>query len=132
MVSFAGQAYDLSLFTLSIAVTGIVILGMAVYIILFLRYLESSDKGLGKFRVPVIVYCVCISGMFSASVLLWITSGIMELGLVVLGALLFVISDSIIAVREFHHDISYREIKVMSTYLAAIFLISLSPLLILS
>jgi uncharacterized membrane protein YhhN len=136
MLTFAVQAFNLNasstLMIESLILTGIMILGLAIYILLFLRYLESSNKGLGKFRIPVMIYCIFISGMLSASVLLWRVSNVMEFGLVVFGALLFVISDSIIAVREFHHDISYREIKVMSTYFAAIFLISLSPLLILS
>ncbi len=131
MISLMGQAIELGISSDSLLLTGIVIIGLIIYLVLFLRYLESSDKGLGKFRTPVIIYCIFISGMLSSAVLLWTTSGIMEFGFVVLGALLFVISDSIIAIREFHHDLAYRELKVISTYHAAIFLLSLSPLIIL-
>ena len=131
LVTFIGQAIDIGITTDSLLLTGIVAVGMVVYIFLFLRYLESSDKGLGKFRIPVLIYCIFISIMLSSTILLWTTAGIFEFGLVVLGGLLFVISDSIIAISEFHHDIMCREIKVMSTYFAAIFFLSLSPLIIL-
>ncbi|MHA1993941.1 MAG: lysoplasmalogenase [Candidatus Hodarchaeales archaeon] len=131
LVTFAGQALEIGITTDSLLLSGIVAVGTIVYILFFLRYLESSDKGLGKFRTPVLIYCVFISLMLTSTVLLWTTSSVAEFGVVVFGALLFVISDSIIAVHEFHHDISYREIKVMSTYYAAIFLLSLSSLTIL-
>ncbi|MHA1975727.1 MAG: lysoplasmalogenase [Candidatus Hodarchaeales archaeon] len=130
MVTFIGEAVDIGITAESLFLTEIVAVGTIIYIILFLRYLETSDKGLGKFRLPVLIYCIFISGMLSSTVLLWINSGVLEFVLVILGALLFVISDSTIAVREFHHDFSYREIKVMSTYYAAIFLLSLSPVVI--
>ena len=130
LIAFIGHSFEIGVTTDSLLLSGVVAVGTVVYIILFLRYLESSDKGLGKFRTPVLIYCVFISLMLTSTVLLWTSSGIIEFGVVVLGALLFVISDSTIAVREFHHDFSYREIKVMSTYYAAIFLLSLSPLII--
>ncbi len=131
LVTFTGQAIEFGITTDSLLLTGIVAVGMVVYIFLFLRYLETSDKGLGKFRIPVLIYCIFISSMLSSTILLWTIAGVFEFGLVVLGGLLFVTSDSIIAISEFHHDITYREIIVMSTYFAAIFLLSLSPLIIL-
>ncbi|PWI46724.1 hypothetical protein CEE45_15330 [Candidatus Heimdallarchaeota archaeon B3_Heim] len=132
LVTFTGQAIEIGITSDSLLLTGFVAVVMVVYIFLFLRYLESSVKGLGKFRIPVLIYCIFISGMLSSTVLLWTTLGRLVIGLMVLvvGGLLFVFSDSIIAIREFHHDFSYREIKVMSTYFAAIFLLSLSPLII--
>ncbi len=106
----------------------LIALGISIYLLFFIRYLESSEKGLGKFRIPVIIYCIIIGLMLVSTILLWTTSMIAEILLVVLGGVLFIISDSIIAVKEFHHEISYREIKVMSTYYSAIFLLSLSSL----
>ncbi|MHA1236884.1 MAG: lysoplasmalogenase family protein, partial [Candidatus Hodarchaeales archaeon] len=73
--------------------------------------------------------CVFLSGMFLSTFLLWMSSGVMELGIVVLGGLLFVISDSFIAIREFHHQINYSTLKVMTTYYSAIFLLSLASLI---
>jgi uncharacterized membrane protein YhhN len=103
-------------------------LAISIFLLFFLRYLESSEKGLGKLRFPVIIYCIVIGLMLVSTILLWTTTMKAEIALIVLGGLLFVISDSIIAVKEFHHEISYREIKVMSTYYSAIFLLSLSAL----
>ena len=129
IVTFLGQVLTLGIDTQALVITAVVTLGMVIYIILFLRYLESSEKGLGEFRIPVLVYCAFLSGMFLSTFLLWMNSGVMELGFVVLGGLLFVISDSIIAIREFHHPINYGTLKVMSTYYSAIFLLSLASLI---
>ena len=128
IVSFLGQALTIGVDMESILITAVAILGMIIYVIFFLRYLESSEKGLGEFRIPVLIYCTFLSGMFISTVLLWTSLGVMEFGLVVLGGLLFVISDSIIAIREFHHPISHSVLKVMSTYYTAIFFLSLSSL----
>jgi len=129
IVAFVGQALTTEINIEPLLITAVVTLGMIVYIILFLRYLESSEKGLGEFRIPVLLYCVFLSGMFLSTFLLWMSSGVMELGIVVLGGLLFVISDSIIAIREFHHQINYSTLKVMTTYYSAIFLLSLASLI---
>ncbi|UCE13553.1 MAG: lysoplasmalogenase [Candidatus Heimdallarchaeota archaeon] len=129
-VAFLGQTLTLGVTVESLFLPGLVTLVMIIYIFLFLRYLESSETGLGKFRIPVLIYCVFISLMFISSVLLLSVSGIIEFGLVALGGLFFVISDSIIAVREFHHVISYRELKVMSTYYAAILFLSLAVFMV--
>ncbi len=123
--AFIGQSLTLRITIESLIPAGLVTLVMAIYIIFFIRYLETSETGLGKFKIPVLVYCIFISMMFVSSVLLWFTSGVMEFGISVLGALLFVISDSIIAVKEFHHEIK-NVFGIMSTYYTAILLLSLS------
>ncbi len=129
IVAFVGQALTKEINVEPLLLTAVVTLGMVIYIVFFLRYLESSEKGLGEFKIPVLLYCAFLSGMFLSTFLLWMSSGVMELGIVVLGGLLFVISDSIIAIREFHHPINYSTLKVMSTYYSAIFLLSLASLI---
>ena len=129
-IAFIGQSLTFGVSVDSLIPALLVTLVMAIYLFLFIRYLETSETGLGKFKVPVLVYCIFISLMLVSSILLWFTSGVLEFGVSVLGGLLFVTSDSIIAVKEFHHEISYRELKVMSTYYAAIFLLSLAAILI--
>lgn len=128
ILTFVGQSYTVGITTESLIITGIITIGIVGYDVFFIRYLESSEKGLGKFRMPVIIYCIFLSGMFLSTVLLWTSSSIGEFGLVVLGGFLFVISDSIIAIREFHYLIPNNIVKVMSTYYSAIFLLSLSSL----
>jgi uncharacterized membrane protein YhhN len=113
---------------IALLVTAIVFLAMIVYTYLLQRYLQSSAKGLGKMRGPVVFYAILISLMLSTSVLLWITSGIFTGAFVVLGAILFVISDSLIGIRDFHHHFAKAAIAVQSTYYLAIFLLSMTVL----
>lgn len=128
--AFFGQAITIGPSVEALALTAVVIVMVALYMVMFLRYLESSETGLGEYKVPVIAYCIVISLMFVSSVLLWSTSGEWEVIAVALGALIFVISDSLIGVHEFHHKISGNVLKVMTTYYAAIFLLSLSVIVI--
>ncbi len=70
------------------------------------------------------VYALMISLTLSTSLLLWLTSGA-TLGFIPLvGAVFFILSDSVIGIREFHHDIRNAEIMILSTYCPAIFLLS--------
>jgi uncharacterized membrane protein YhhN len=128
IVAFLGQSLTIGVRGESVLITAVVTLVMIIYVLFILRYLESSEKGLGEFRVPVIIYCVFLSGMFISTILLWMNTT-MIFALVAIGGALFVISDSIIAIREFHHPIKNGVLKVMSTYHAAIFLLSLSSIL---
>jgi uncharacterized membrane protein YhhN len=129
IVTFVGESLTIGISTEAFIITGLVTIAVAGYDVFFIRYLETSEEGLGEFRIPVIIYCVFLSGMFLSTLLLWTSSNTQEFGLVVLGGLLFVISDSIIAIREFHHPITNNIIKVMSTYYSAIFLLSLSSIM---
>ncbi|MHA2216842.1 MAG: lysoplasmalogenase [Candidatus Hodarchaeales archaeon] len=128
IVAFLGQSLTIGVNGESILITAIVTLVIIIYVLFILRYLESSEKGLGKFRVPVIIYCAFLSGMFVSTILLWMNTT-MTFALVAIGGAFFVISDSIIAIREFHHPINHSVLKIMSTYHAAIFLLSLSSII---
>ena len=76
-------------------------------------------RGLGDMKIPVIVY--------TAIILLMLLSALNRYGkvnglsyiLVVIGALLFVISDSLIAVNKFHMKIDFAGILIMISYVAA-------------
>ena len=129
-LAFITQALTLGISLENAFLTVVISIVIIGYIILFFRFLDSSEEGLGKLKIPVIVYCVVISLMLLSSFLLWITAGIIELIVVVLGAISFVISDSFIGIREFHHPIKKSVIKVMSTYYLAIFLFSISVLVV--
>lgn len=113
---------------IAILATAIVFTVMIAYAYLLQRYLQSSQKGLGKMRGPVVFYAILISLTLSTSVLLWITSGIVAGAFVVLGAVLFVVSDSLIGIRDFHHHFAKAAIAVQSTYYLAIFLLSMTVL----
>jgi uncharacterized membrane protein YhhN len=133
-IAFIGQSLANQFTNYSFLLTSIAFLCVIIYIILFVRYLDSSEFGLGKFKVPVIIYCAAISMMFISTILLWTTLGFfsyLEFGLVSLGGFLFIFSDSIIALREFRNRrFSKNVLVVMLTYYSAIFLLSLSSILI--
>ncbi|MFX1284034.1 MAG: lysoplasmalogenase family protein [Promethearchaeota archaeon] len=129
-IAFLGQAFSIGISFETLIPTAVVIGVVVGYMFMFLRYLDSSETGLGEFKIPVIMYCLVISTMLISSFLLWITLGILEVIVMILGAIIFVISDSIIGIHEFHHKISRNVLKVMGTYYMAIFLLSLGVLLI--
>ena len=83
---------------------------------------------------PVVLYMSIISlNVLSAGglSLLLIESNVFSL-IVLVSSLLFFLSDSIIALREFHRDFPLKHsiFAIMSTYYTAIFLISLIPLIV--
>ena len=80
------------------AAVGVVLVGGVVY-----RYLSP---GLGNMRVPVIAYIVVISAMVhrALAVALVYTGAMTQPALMVAGALLFYLSDAILAINKFRFD----------------------------
>lgn len=114
-LTFTGIALVIGLFAI-----------MLVYVYMLYRYLQSSKKGLGRLRIAVLFYSLLISIMFCTSVLLSWLYGNPAGALIGVAAFLFVVSDSLIAVKEFHHKFSKAELKILGVYYSAIFLFSLS------
>jgi uncharacterized membrane protein YhhN len=104
---------------------GCVILGV-IYVIWLIRYLRSSGPEIPPFILRAgSLYFILVAATIGTSVLLWQTSSI-GLGLLpVIGALFFILSDSLIGINAFHHDITHHELYIMLTYYLAIFLLSL-------
>ena len=100
---------------------------MLIYIILFHRYLLSADEPTELLKA-VDVYALAISMTFSTSILLWLSTGTLLGFLPSIGVVSFIVSDSMIGVREFHHRFRFDEPLTMVTYYLAIFLIALSVL----
>ncbi len=73
-------------------------------------------------RIPVVIYCTVITlmGIYAAS---RNTPSKTSYRYILAGAVLFIISDSLIAVNKFHTDIPGDAIYIMSTYGAAQYLI---------
>lgn len=76
----------------------------------------------GDLRIPVVVYCTVITlmGIYAAS---RNTPSKASYRYILAGAVLFIISDSLIAVNKFHTDIPKDALYIMSTYGAAQYLI---------
>ena len=80
---------------------------------------------LGDMRLPVIVYAVVILLMLAGALNRFEKVNSPSYRLVLAGAVLFVLSDSAIAVNKFSLDFDYSGFVIMSTYIAAQYLITI-------
>jgi uncharacterized membrane protein YhhN len=87
----------------------------------FLVYFLYDD--LGDMRVPVIVYACVILTMLSGAISRLGKVSRISYYLVLSGAMLFVLSDSMIAVNKFSYPFSGSRVLIMSTYVTGQFLI---------
>jgi len=79
-------------------------------------------------KVPVILYMVIILLMLLSALNRYGKVNGLSYILVVIGAMLFVISDSLIAITKFHMNINFGGIVIMITYVAGQYLIALGCL----
>jgi uncharacterized membrane protein YhhN len=85
--------------------------------VVLLRYLW---KGLPKkLRPPSFLYMLIIASMASCAILFALYGNSPLRWLAALGGLIFVASDSTLSIDAFHHSVRYRNVIVMSTYIAA-------------
>ncbi len=125
-VNFLWQTSNVGLVTTNLVVPIVCMGGLSVFVFLFIKYLRSSGPEVPDFVLKAgTLYFLMISATFSTSILLWLTTGNIWGLIPVIGALFFLISDSIIAINAFHHKISRAQLFIMPTYYLAIFLLSL-------
>jgi uncharacterized membrane protein YhhN len=99
---------------------------MILFIILAVRFLDSSEPRLGPLKVPLIIYVLILSLTLSSSLILWLTTGT-TLGFIpFIGAIIFVVSDLLIGVKLFQRNFNKAEYTIFTTYYIAIFLLTLS------
>ena len=72
-----------------------------------------------EMQIPIVVYAICITAMACMARLRMELTSNVSFQWVMLGSLLFVISDSAIAVDKFYQPVPYDEVVIMSTYVAA-------------
>lgn len=96
-------------------------LPFALATLTFLLFLKNGIDS--KLLIPVVTYCIVITtmGIFAAN---RITNKI-SYNLVLIGSILFIISDSLIAFNKFHSPLPANAFWVMGTYGIAQFLIVL-------
>ena len=95
-----------------------------VFYVTVLLYLLLPHTG--AVRVPVILYAVVLMAMgWQAAALWWAMRDTAAL-LAMAGALLFIASDSILALDRFRAPVPQRDLLVMSTYYGALLLIAWS------
>jgi uncharacterized membrane protein YhhN len=78
---------------------------------------------LGSMKVPVILYAIVILTMVFAAITRYGKVELQSYLLVLAGAILFVISDSALAINKFSHPFNSSGLVVMSTYVVAQFMI---------
>lgn len=102
------------------------------FVILLLVYASGLfyllKEGLGEMLVPVIIYMIVILSMATTA---FVRRGIVNsnsYNLVFIGAIFFMISDSILALNKFYQPIPFSNISIMLTYALAQYLIVLGIL----
>jgi uncharacterized membrane protein YhhN len=76
---------------------------------------------LGDLRIPVLVYAMAISAMVISAI--YRKNVLKGYSAVVLGVVLFLISDAVLAISKFGGALPFQDIVIMSTYMTAQFLI---------
>jgi uncharacterized membrane protein YhhN len=128
--NFLWQSISVGLTTIPMVVAAVCMVVGVVYVFILIRYLRASGPEIPPFILRAgTLYFIIIAATLSTSLLLWQTSGATLGFLPVLGALIFIASDSFIGINEFHHKLGRHEFYIMPTYYLAIFLLSLGVLL---
>lgn len=91
-----------------------------IFLVTILRILWPF---LNEMKIPVLVYAIVISLMLLMSIKAYFQWEKPSNLWVLIGALLFVISDSILAINKFHSPVLMSSFWIMSTYLGAQFCI---------
>ena len=76
---------------------------------------------LGDLRIPVLVYAMAISGMVISAI--YRKKTLKGYSAVVMGVVLFLISDAVLAISKFGGALPFQDIVIMCTYMTAQFLI---------
>ncbi len=78
---------------------------------------------LGGLKIPVIVYALVLTLMVVQSIFRLGRTNAKSFWLVFFGAGFFMLSDSLLAINKFYQPISFAGVWVMTTYIAAVYLI---------
>ncbi len=91
------------------------------YLLLFLILINVLYDGLGSMKIPVIIYAMTISFLGVVSLLLFLQSRTKTSLLLLFGVLIFITSDTILALNLFYEKQSFYPILIMTTYVMAQF-----------
>ena len=102
------------------------VFGSLTLIGVYLFYFLSTMWGkLETMKIPVTIYAIVISTMLFIVIQLFASKSLRKGEILLLGAFLFVVSDSLLAWNMFYQEIANASFWVMSTYLfAQLFLVS--------
>ena len=100
------------------------LLAFAPFLVFFVALISILRTGLQDFFIPVVVYGIAISVFGSVSLLKYLSDKDAASRNLVAGALLFIISDSMIALHKFQEPRSFYPVAIMLTYVIAQYLIA--------
>ena len=103
-----------------------VIIVLIVFVMFILSLLYTIHHHAGAMILPIVIYAVTISIFGILSVLNFISSKTQANLYMLLGASIFIVSDSLIAINKFYSAHSILNIFIMMTYCLAQYLIILS------
>jgi uncharacterized membrane protein YhhN len=94
--------------------------------IMLLLFIIWTNVSLQNLQIPIVVYALILGLMLMSALNTVNNRSIKRIALnyFIPGAVLFVLSDSILAINKFSHPFSYGSIVIMLTYGAAIFLLA--------
>ena len=93
------------------------------FLLLFLVLINVLYAGLGSMKIPVIVYALTISFFGIVSLILYLQTKTKTSLLLVVGVLVFITSDTILALNLFYEKQSLYPLLIMMTYVLAQYLI---------
>ena len=101
---------------------------IALLLVYALGLFSVLKSGLGDLLIPVIIYMCVILLMAVSSFLRRGKVNLTSFNLVFIGALVFMLSDSLLAVNKFHAPLAFADFSIMFTYALAQLLIVLGLL----
>ncbi len=105
------------------------VVGFLVLLLIYaLGLFYLLKDGLGEMLIPVIVYMIVILGMATTAFLRKNKVSRLSHNLVFVGAICFMVSDSILALNKFYQPIPFSNVSIMVTYALAQYLIVLGIL----
>ena len=100
-----------------------VLLASIPYLLIFTSLLTTLYSGLGEMKIPVIVYAITITVLGISSLSLFLQNKNKTHLILVFGVLIFIISDSVLALNMFYKEQSIYPLLIISTYVIAQYLI---------
>ena len=100
-----------------------VIIASIPFLMLFIVLINVLYAGLGSMKIPVFVYAMTISFFGIVSLILYLQTKTKTSLLLVLGVLVFITSDTILALNLFYKKQSFYPLLIMITYVLAQYLI---------
>lgn len=99
------------------------------FLIVLLLLLLILKDSLGQLFIPVLIYGITISTFGVVSLIDYLNTKSKKSLLMLIGAIIFIISDSVLAINKFHISAFVFEIIVMTTYITAQYVIYRSMIL---